>query len=321
MVPKLLLSALLVVPAVFADIAVIHELPPGAPAIAPQFANQLTENKISLGKTLFFDTRLSASGTQSCATCHDPSKGFANGLTTGIGSNGFVGDRNVPVLFNKAWSSAQTWDGHVPSLEKQIFNPILNKNEMGHDLNAVLKMINQDERYRQDFKTLFSQPADRETVEQVIAAFLRSIVSGNSRYDLYEAGDTKSLSDLEKQGMKLFFVQFKCTACHSGYNFTAEEVRPMCSPSFNLDRKVDYVPKYKVPSLRNLAMSAPYFHSGELKTLGEVLDFYDESGPLPKANAEYVKFPRIKMTAQEKKALEAFLLSLNGEIYYYVPKR
>jgi len=303
----------------FAEVSVTTRLPAGAPAIPGFAGDPKIGEKIELGKALFFDSRLSSNQTQSCATCHDPEKAFSNGAATAVGADGYVGDRNVPALFNRAWSTIQFWDGRSPSLEEQIFFPILERHEMGNTLPKVLDFLNSDATYRAKFLKIFSGPATRPAVAESLSAFIRSIVSGNSKYDRFAAGDKSAFSSEEKFGYALFFNRFKCTVCHSGYNFTVEALRPSCFPSQSPVDDPKYAALYKVPSLRNLDLSAPYLHNGSLATVSDVLDFYNNTGPLPADNPASVAFPKIVMTGKEKRALLAFLKTLNGPIYYFSP--
>lgn len=317
----MLAMALLIAAPCLAEIQIIHQLPPGAPDFESRIQKKFSPQKWELGKTLFFDPVLSRTHTQSCASCHSPALAFSSGASFAVGANGVTGDRNAPVLFNRAWSRFQFWDGRVSSLEEQIFHPITNKDEMGNDVKTVLSTLNQDSEYKKKFKAVFSGTATKANVSDALATFIRSIVSGNSPYDRFKAGDAKALNELEQQGMNLFANKFRCAACHTGYNFTNEVVTPACIANTDPQMKSNYIPRYKVPTLRNLSLTAPYLHNGSLATIEEVLDFYNGSGPVPKNIAGHVEFPRIQMTAQEKAAMIAFLKSLNGQVYYYVPEK
>jgi len=316
-----LAAALFIAAPCLAEISIAHQLPVGAPAFDSKIQKNFSKEKWELGKSLFFDPILSRTHTQSCATCHSPNNAFTSQLPTAVGANGFVGDRNIPVLFNRAWSTFQFWDGRVATLEDQIFHPILNKNEMGNELARVIATLSEDSEYKNKFVATFSELPTKTNVQDAIATFIRSIVSGDSPYDKFVAGDLTALSEIEKQGKDLFFHKFRCNSCHSGYNFTNEVVKAACLSNADPTINASYIPRYKVPTLRNLSFSAPYLHDGSLAKLSEVLDYYDGSGPAPKNTADHVDFPRIQMTPKEKTAMMAFLKSLDGKIYYYVPEK
>lgn len=277
--------------------------------------NPLTVEKVALGKMLFFDKRLSRDGTVACATCHDPGRCFSNGAQVATGVGGRKGERNVPVIFNRAYSRMQFWDGRVPSLEAQVFVPITDAREMGSKVADVLRTINAIDGYRVRFQDVFGGPATARSVAQAIAAFERTLLSGDAPYDRYLAGDTHAMSAGAVRGMRLFFGRFKCNLCHSGRNFTNEQLTPRCYPAVSGPRAAPHGAireLYKTPTLRNVALSAPYLHDGRLSTLEEVMDFYDGSGPAPAGTANRQAFPIVRISAAEKRDLVLFLKSLTG---------
>lgn len=279
--------------------------------------NPLTADKVELGRRLFFEKKLSRNGAVSCASCHVPEKSFQNGARFATGVNGRAGLRNVPGLNNRAYGARQFWDGRAATLEEQVDGPLEHPDEMGSTWEAALKTLNGAPAYTALFQRVFSGPATRQNVSMALASYERTLLSGNSPYDRYRAGDKDALSPLAREGEKLFFQKHRCTQCHSGPNFTDEKLSHRCYPAFaTLDPKAypDAVvdpatPVVKTPSLRNVALTAPYLHNGSLSTLDEVLDFYSFSSPEPQRG----DVPSYEIGAAEKKALTAFLQSLTGQ--------
>jgi cytochrome c peroxidase len=284
--------------------------------------NPLTAEKIALGKMLYFDKRLSADNSVACATCHDPKFGFTDGKSVSTGINGQQGGRSAPTVINRLFSDAQFWDGRAESLEAQALGPIQNPIEMGNTLEAVVKTLNAIKGYRAAFQRAFGTEVTKEGIAQAIASFERTVLSGNSPYDRFKAGDKTALSESAQRGLTLFeSKRVNCIACHVGHNFTDENYRntgigmdkeKSDLGRFDISKNDEDRGAFKTPTLRDIARTAPYMHDGSLKTLREVIDFYDKGGiPNPHLSTD---MKPLQLTEQEKTDLIAFLQSLTGEM-------
>ncbi len=280
--------------------------------------NPLTADKINLGKQLYFDKRLSADGTVSCATCHTPDKGFSDGRPTSTGIKGQVGGRNAPVTINRLFSQEQFWDGRSPSLEDQALGPVQNPIEMGHTLEGMVATLDKLQGYREQFKKVFGTGVTKEGVAKAIASFERTLLCGNAAFDKFKAGDQNALTKSAQRGLTLFSGKVNCVACHTGFNFTDESYHNL---GVGMDKADPDLGRYKVtkkesdkgafrtPTLRNIAASAPYLHDGSAKTLEDVIELYDKGG-VKNPNLSNEIRP-LKLTAQEKGDLVAFMKSLS----------
>ena len=291
--------------------------------------NPLTNEKIELGKLLFFDKRLSVDGIVACANCHNPKFGFTDGEPVSTGVGGQKGGRSAPTAINRAFSTLQFWDGRAPSLEEQAKGPMVNPIEMAnpsHD--AVVERLKKIKGYRELFKNAFG--TEDLTIEhgvKAIASFERTVLSGNSAFDKFESGgDTLALSESAKRGLELFREKARCTQCHAGFNFTDEKFHNigvgMDKPRpdlgrYNVTKDEKDKGAFKTPTVREIASTAPYMHDGGFKTLEEVVDFYDKGGtPNPNLDKE---IKELKLSAEEKKDLVEFLKSLSGEGWQVTP--
>lgn len=288
--------------------------PKGLPPVVIPADNPMSDAKVELGKQLYFDKRLSKDNSISCASCHDPAKGWSNGEATAQGFGGARGGRSAPTVLNTAYQKFQFWDGRAGSLEEQALGPIQNPIEMNLSLEELETRLNQIEGYRKQFETVFGSAPKAADVAKAIAAFERTVLSGDAPYDRYKAGDANALSAEAQQGMKLFFGKANCSACHVGPNFTDNAFHNigvgMDKPEVDKGREELSKLKgdrgsFKTPTLRDIARSAPYMHNGQLATLEEVIEYYDKGGtPNDFLDEElYV----LKLTAEEKKALVTFL--------------
>ncbi|MGH7332424.1 MAG: cytochrome c peroxidase [Candidatus Rokuibacteriota bacterium] len=254
------------------------KLPPGLQEQAAYIPadNPLTAEKIELGKQLYFDRRLSADGTVSCATCHAPDKGFSDGRPTSRGIEGQVGGRNAPVTINRLFSQEQFWDGRAASLEDQALGPVQNPIEMGNTLDGMVATLKKIKGYRGQFRKVFGTDVSKEGVAKAIASFERTLLCGNSAFDKFEAGDTNALSESARRGLALFRGEVKCLTCHAGFNFTDENYHNvgvgMDKPNPDLGRyrvtkREQDRGAFKTSTLRNVTASGPYFHDGSARTL------------------------------------------------------
>ena len=261
-------------------------------------ANPLTPAKIALGRKLFFDKRLSLDGTLACASCHDPKLAFSDGRKVARGIGGAEGTRSAPAIVNRGYGKTFFWDGRSKSLEQQALEPILNPKELG--------MTEAEVERRTGLKI-----AD---VTSALASYVRTIRSGNSRFDRYAAGDQHALSDLEKAGLAVFRGKARCTTCHAGPNFTDENFHNtgIAWQDGKLADQGAGEGKFKVPTLREVARTAPYMHDGSLATLEDVVDYYDRGGNMNPGLDEDLR--PLHLSPEEKRALVAFLRSLSGSI-------
>ena len=285
--------------------------------------NPLTNEKIELGRMLFFDKRLSQDNTIACANCHLAKFAFTDGKPVSTGIRGQKGGRSAPASFNRVFSSAQFWDGRAATLEAQSVGPFTNPIEHGfasYDVMRAKMMKNAG--YRKLFNQAFGEgDITIDNVGKAIASFQRTVLSGNSPADRFDQGQEAGAISAEAQrGLLLFRDKARCTKCHSGFNFTDEKFH-------NLgigwdDNKVDLgrymetknpedIGAFKTPTLREIARSAPYTHDGRFKTLEEVVSFYNKGG-VKNPHQDPLILP-LELTDQEKGDLVQFLHTLNGE--------
>ena len=265
--------------------------------------NPYTPEKAALGRYLYFEKRLSADGTVSCATCHNPLQGFTDGAAVSTGIKGQRGNRSAPTVINRAYSLAQFWDGRAATLEEQVKGPIANPIEMGNSHDSMVATLQKIQGYRALFLQAFgSQEITVDRVAQAVATFERTILSGNAPYDRYKAGDKKALSASQVRGMRIFFDKAKCDACHEGVNFT---LNAYANLGVGTDKPDPDVGRYavtrdpadwgafKTPTLRDVARTRPYMHDGSLLNLHQVVNFYDKGG-IPNKNLDAkIKRPRL----------------------------
>lgn len=301
-------------------------LPKSFPQLRVPEDNALTREKVDLGKRLFYDSRLSRTQEVACASCHSQEHAFADPRRVSTGVEGRQGTRNAPPLFNLAWNKSFFWDGGAPTLEHQVIGPIVNPLEMDMRMEDVVGRVAADASYVRQFEAAFHQPPSPEGVTQAIASFMRTMVSGESRYDRFKDGDTSALSASEKRGMDLFFSErAECFHCHVGFNLTNNGfhnngARPD-DPDLGRERITEQASgrgKFKVPSLRNVAVTAPYMHDGSLATLEAVIEHYAKGGQ-GHPNTDPTIHP-LELTAQEKADLAAFLRSLTDESFLADPR-
>jgi cytochrome c peroxidase len=278
-------------------------VPAGLDAYLPvPESNPLTREKVELGKKLFSDVRLSRDNSISCATCHNPKLAFTDARATSLGVGNRAGERRVPRLVNRGYGKAFFWDGRAATLEEQVMQPLENPKEMGLSPDEAAKRT--------------GLPVD--TLRQALSSYVRTILSGDSPYDRYLQGDRDALTAQQRLGLKLFRTKGGCTSCHLGPNFTDERFHntgigwPGDQGRFAVTKQERDRGAFKAPSLREAARTPPYMHDGSLKTIAEVIDYYDKGG---KANpALDPEIRELHLTAGEKSALASFLQSLNGAV-------
>jgi cytochrome c peroxidase len=268
--------------------------------------NPLTVDRINLGRRLFSDRRLSRDQSLSCASCHDPARAFSTARPLSVGVFGRQGRRNVPALVNRGYGRAFFWDGRITSLEEQVLKPIQDPNEMDMTLPEASARV--------------GIPVN--DMSRALASYVRSILSGNSPYDRFIEGNRKALSTDQQAGLQIFRGKGNCTACHVGPTFTDERLhntgvawrdgRLQDEGRFAVSRKSEDRGAFKTATLREVARTSPYMHDGSLASLEDVVKFYDEGGrPNPTIDSE---IHPLHLTAEQKRALVAFLKSLSGQL-------
>jgi cytochrome c peroxidase len=302
------------------------KVPLGLDAMRIPKDNPLTADKIELGKQLYFDKRLSRDNTVSCATCHDPEQGWSNGEAVATGIGGQKGGRSSPTIINSGYSYFQFWDGRAKHVEGQALGPIQNPIEMDLTLDELTEKLNKVEGYQEQFQQVFESEVTSEGIAKAIGAFERTILSGNSPYDQYQAGQKEALSEAAQRGMELFFNKAHCSACHAGANFSDGGFHSI-GHGYD-DEKQEFRDigrhaiselggdsgSFKTPTLREIARTAPYMHDGEFKTLKSVVEYYNRGGN-PNDYLDEEIFP-LKLTEQEIDDLVTFLKEgLSSEDY------
>lgn len=312
--------------------AVIRINPPlGLPPVPIPPENPATAEAIELGRKLFFDKRLSRDHTVACASCHNPSLDFTDGRRNSLGVGGKKGTRNAPTVLNAAYMARQFWDGRAASLEEQAAFPISNPIEMdqGHDI--WVSNLDADPEYSAAFQKAFGPGrATIGKVENALASYERTLLSGNSPFDRYEfGGDKKALSPAAIRGLSVFLNPQKgnCAACHTiSAKYALFTDGKFHNTGAGVDGEGDLTDvgrfletkneadkgAFKTPTLRNVALSAPYMHDGSLKTLKDVVDFYAGRGNSNPGLDPQMK--SIELSGRERADLVQFLASLTGEM-------
>jgi len=272
--------------------------------------NPITPEKAHLGRRLFFEPALSRDGKVSCATCHDPDRAFTDDKPLAVGVFGKKGTRRVPSIVNRGYGRAFFWDGRIPTLEEQVLQPIQNPLEMDLAIPQALDALSKTGKY---------PPLDERALSHALATYVRTILTGDSPYDLYIAGDRNALTPDALAGLRLFRGKANCTACHIGPNLTDEQFHNtgVGAAGADLGRQiVTHRPSdagaFKTPTLREVARRPPYMHDGSLATLADVIEHYDKGGVKnPNLSPE---IQPLKLTSEEKRQLESFLQSLSGRL-------
>lgn len=297
------------------------QAPPGLDADFAKWIpadNPLTVAKVELGKKLYFDPRLSVDGTVSCATCHNPTFGFSNGVQFSPGHKGQLGDRNSPTVINRLYSTVQFWDGRAASLEEQALGPIQNPVEMANTLEGMIANLDKIPGYKAEFKKAFgTEEITPDRVAKAIASFERTLLSANSPFDRFQEGETNAIPESAKRGFMVFMGKGACNECHPAPLFTDEQFHNI---GVGMDRENPDLGRFKVtnqekdkgafktPTLRDITETYPYLHDGSANTLREVVELYDRGGtPNPWLDAE---IKPLKLTGQEEADLVQFLKTL-----------
>jgi cytochrome c peroxidase len=263
----------------------LHD-PPGLPARVDG-AEHSADGAAALGARLFFDPILSLDRTVSCGSCHRPELAFADAepRSKGVGERRTA--RNTPSLLNRAYGEAFMWDGRAATLEEQVLLPIENPDEMALPLAEALTRLAADMSYRAEFERLFAGPPRAEDLAHALAAYVRRLVLGDSPVDRFRAGDFDALGDDERAGLWFYESRGRCWRCHSGANFSDEDFHNTGVGAVNgasepgraaITGRDEDRGRFKTPTLRGLALTAPYMHDGSLATLEDVVAFYRQGG-------------------------------------------
>jgi cytochrome c peroxidase len=279
--------------------------------------NPMSPEKVALGRQLFFDSRLSGDGSRSCYACHVCEKGLTDGLPKSIGAFNKQLPRSSPTLWNIGYHKEFYWDGRSPSLEKQAMAAWTGAN-MGAKPDEIVPKLNVLQGYRSQFQKVFSSDATTDNIAKAIAAFERTIISGDTAWDRYRAGDKTALSESAVRGWNVFQA-IKCTNCHDGVLLTDQQYHNV---GIGMDQKDPDVGRFKVtnkpedtgafktPTLRDIAKSAPYFHDGSTKTLEEALDIMLGGGK-PNQYLDRKNLEKHNVLPDQRQALLDFLKSLD----------
>jgi cytochrome c peroxidase len=280
--------------------------------------NPITSEKADVGRRLFSDPILSLDRTHSCASCHRPDHAFADSARISAGVRGRRTARNAPALVNRVYGSAFFWDGRATSLERAVLQPIQNPDELALGLAALIPRLRADARYRALFRRAFpTEGITPTTVSRALASYLRTVRTADTPVDRYAAGDTTALSPPARRGRTLFLGRGGCADCHSGPTFTDERfhntgvaVGTRDTGRYAVTRDAADLGRFRTPTLRRIANTAPYMHDGSIPSLERVIEFYDGGG---RASPNLDRDIRpLHLSAAEKADLLAFLHALGG---------
>lgn len=296
------------------------------------------QEKAQLGKKLFFDPRLSSSNQISCASCHNPQLGWADGSRVAIGHDRRQGHRNTMGLFNVAYFEPLFWDGRAKNLHQQALMPVEDPKEMNETLESMLDKLNDIKGYKRDFEEIYATKTEqytikKEEVSDALTVFMKTISSRPTRFDQFVEGDCSKLTDQEIVGMHLFRTKARCITCHSGALFTDNQFhntglsyfgrRLEDLGRFEATGKVEDMGKFRTPSLRELKHTGPYMHNGLFPNLRGIVNMYNAGMGVGRSYregepkiSELIK--PLNLTLEERKALEDFLLALSNETSRYV---
>ena len=290
---------------------------------------RLIKTKVKLGEKLFFDPILSLDKTISCASCHKPEYGFSDVTSLSLGVNDSVGTRNTPSVMNMASRAHYFYDGRASTLEEQAIGPIENLVEMNLKIEEAVKRLNDSELYSILFLKLYAEEPTKENLVIALAEFQRTLESdGSAPHDKWmNDEDSAALSISQQRGRELFLDKAKCFDCHFGPDFTGDEFRNIGTYDekqykdkgrFDETKDSNDLGKFKVPGLRNIALTAPYMHDGSLETLEEVIEYYSDPYMFVETpiNMDSIMITPLRLTYHEKEDLVNFLHSLTDETRY-----
>ncbi|MCB0395154.1 MAG: cytochrome-c peroxidase [Flavobacteriales bacterium] len=292
-------------------------LPEGFSEVPVPADNPMTKSKVALGKRLFFEKILSKDSTVSCGTCHKQAIAFADDRQLSEGVDGGTGFRNAPTLANLAYSPFFFMDGGVPTLEIQVLAPIQGEVEMNLNMLEAVQRLQQHPEYPALFREVFGREPDAFGLSRALAAFERTLISGDSRVDQYHfQGDKNALTPSEIRGMDIFnSAPANCASCHSGFRFTNDQFENnglyltyVDTGRARITLKDSDVGRFRVPTLRNVALTPPYMHDGSLATLEDVVEHYVSGGQPHRNKSSLIQ--GFSLTTQQKKDLVNFLEAL-----------
>ena len=280
--------------------------------------NLFTKDRELLGRTLFFDPRLSGSNWISCATCHNPAFSWGDGLAKGIGNGMQQLGRRTPTILNLAWAEPLFWDGRAQTLEDQALGPVVSRGEMNLSLDKMIEKVKAISGYHDLFQKAYSNEGITEqTVAKAIATFERTIVSGKAPFDEWIEGKESAISEEAKQGFLLFNTKANCAKCHSDWRFTDDGFHDIGLPGDDIGRgklfseiEVNQF-AFKAPTLRNVDHRAPFMHDGSEATLDDVIEYYNKGGKVRRPSLS-PEMKALNLTAEEKKGLVVFLRTLTS---------
>lgn len=279
--------------------------------------NRFSKEKELLGRTLFFDPRLSGSRSIACSTCHNPGFSWGDGLPKAIGTGTKVLGRRSPTILNSAWTELLFWDGRADSLEQQALGPIAAPGEMNQTLADMVATVSAVPEYHLLFNKAFpTGEIGTDTVAKAIATFERTVVSGQAPFDEWIAGRENAISEDAKEGFDLFNGKAQCSKCHTDWVFTDSGFHDIGLEGSDPGRAqhlhlAAMQSAFKTPTLRNADRRAPYMHDGSEATLEQVIDFYDEGGKARRPSLAPEMKP-LHLTPQEKKQLVEFMKTLTS---------
>ena len=284
--------------------------------------NPMFPEKIELGRKLFFDTRLSSDGTVSCATCHDPSKAFTDQLPLSNGVDGKKSMRNAISLLNVGSMKTLMFDAHIESLEIQALVPIRDETEMNSSIPELINRLKAIPEYQNAARSIFKRDFDPWVLTRSLAAFQRSLVSDNAKFDQWKRGEV-TLTAAELNGWKLFSEKLYCTQCHPPPFFTtrgaannglyADYTGMEDQGRFRIDIDSTQIGTFKIPSLRNNELTFPYMHDGSLKSIDDVIQHYEQGGKQHALQSTIIQ--PFKLNSRERMELKSFLKTLTDTTY------
>jgi cytochrome c peroxidase len=293
-------------------------LPNGFPEPYIPLDNKLTQSRVELGRQLFFDVRLSRNNSLACASCHNPKLAFTDGSKLSIGNKGELLSRNAPTLTNIAYQdSGLLFDRGVPTLEMQILVPIQEHKEFDFNIHLIAERLKKDTSLQNLSIKAYHSEITPFVITRAIAAFERTLISGDSPYDKFNNGDSTALTNEQQLGMTLFFNTLNCTECHSGFNFTNNSLQnnglytypyPLDSGRMRVTALEEDRDLFKVPTLRNISVTAPYMHDGSIPNLEGVIEHYNSGGH--EHSNKSGKLTPLELNSDEKRQLILFLETL-----------
>jgi cytochrome c peroxidase len=317
-------------PAHAADVVILKAAYQRPPSIPFPDDNPFTAAKAKLGQMLYFDPRLSRSNTQSCASCHNPSFAWGDGLPRGVGDHMKELGRRSPTILNAAWSEALMWDGRFETLEEQALGPIQAGVEMNMPIELLIEKLRTIDGYPPLFAAAFDGDAQitAEKIAMAIATYERTVISGEAPFDRWIKGQHDAISTSAQRGFQVFNGKGRCAVCHAGWRFSDDSFHDIGLAGDDLGRGAELAGivkmrhAFKTPGLRNIDQRAPYMHDGSLATLAEVVEHYDRGGIRRPSLSEDMQ--PLNLSDQEKGDLIAFMESLTSDdnpvIYVQLPR-